>query len=215
MAWRPFLGNTVLDSEVRRLCEAAAGVLGELGATVSDMADDFPATEPIWLVINNSFWRARFGQYLERHRAIMSETLVRQLDGAGAYSAEDLQQANFERSRLYRQIQTWFDDADVVVTPTLTRTAIAIAHDFFQPIEIGGTPVDTVRKAWYPYTHPFNLSGNPAVTIPCGWASDGLPVGLQLVARRGADALLLRVAALFEQARPWTARRPSLPELDA
>ena len=65
-----------------------------------------------------------------------------------------------------------------------------------------------MRKAWYPYTHPFNLSGNPAVTVPCGWASDGLPVGLQLVGPHLGDARLLRAAALFEMARPWADRTP-------
>ena len=66
-----------------------------------------------------------------------------------------------------------------------------------------------MRKAWYPYTHPFNLSGNPAVTLPCGWASDGLPVGLQLVGPHLGDARLLRAAALFEAALPWAHRTPA------
>ena len=61
---------------------------------------------------------------------------------------------------------------------------------------------------------PFYLTGNPAVSLPCGFAADGMPVGLQLVARPGEDAALLRIAALFEAARPWARNRPALPKLD-
>jgi len=66
----------------------------------------------------------------------------------------------------------------------------------------------TVRQSWYPYTLPFNLSGSPAVTLPCGFASDGLPMGLQLVGPHLGDARLLRAAALFEAACPWAGKRP-------
>ena len=83
----------------------------------------------------------------------------------------------------------------------------------FKPIEIDGQMVESVRKSWFPYTHPFNLSGNPAVTLPAGFHSDGLPIAIQLVGRRGADAVLCQAAALFEQARPWADKRPNVPGL--
>src|SRR5205807_9078129 len=106
------------------------------------------------------------------------------------HTAVELQEAMFERTRVFREIQAWFDDCDIVATPTLSRTALAIDHDFFAPIEIDGVTADTVRKAWYPYTLPFNLSGNPAVTLPCGWGEGGLPIGLQLIGPHLRDARL-------------------------
>jgi aspartyl-tRNA(Asn)/glutamyl-tRNA(Gln) amidotransferase subunit A len=111
---------------------------------------------------------------------------------------------------VFREIQSWFTDYDLVVTPTLSRTALPIEHDFFAPIEIDGETADTVRKSWYPYTLPFNLSGNPAVTLPCGFGADGLPIGVQLVGPHMGDARLLRAAALYEQVRPWNDRRPQV-----
>ena len=138
----------------------------------------------------------------------MSETLLRQMDTGAGHSAVALQQAMFERTRIFREVQAWFAECDIVATPTLSRTALAIDHDFFAPIEIDGMVADTVRKAWYPYTLPFNLSGNPAVTLPCGWGADGLPIGLQLIGPHLGDARLLRAAALYELARPWADRRP-------
>ncbi len=214
IAWRPLLGNTVIAAQVRALCEAALQAFAELDAQVVEMPDDFEHAEQLWLTLNGAYRLAQFGRHLEKHRAVMDPSLVAQLERAADYSAQELYRAIFMRTRLYRQVQGWFEHADIVATPTLARTALPIDHDFFDAVEIDGRPVDTMRRAWYPYTLPFNLTGNPAISIPCGWDSEGLPVGLQLIGRLGADALLLRAAALFEKLRPWADRRPPLPELD-
>jgi aspartyl-tRNA(Asn)/glutamyl-tRNA(Gln) amidotransferase subunit A len=210
IGWRPLLGNTMLSREVREACEKAVAALAELGAIVEPVETNFQSTEPIWLVLTQSFWNARFRRYVGQFGNRMSETLLRQMDNGAGHSAVALQEAMFERTRIFREVQRWFETYDIVATPTLSRTALAIDHDFFAPIEIDGETADTVRKAWYPYTLPFNLSGNPAVTLPCGWASDGLPIGLQLIGPHLGDAGLLRAAALFEMARPWAQRRPPL-----
>jgi aspartyl-tRNA(Asn)/glutamyl-tRNA(Gln) amidotransferase subunit A len=114
---------------------------------------------------------------------------------------------------LYRQVQAWFEHADIVAMPTLSRSAVPIDQDFFGPIEIDNQLVENIRASWYPYTMPFNLTGNPAISLPCGFDAAGMPLAIQLVARPGEDAALLRVAAAFEQARPWAGTRPTLPEL--
>jgi aspartyl-tRNA(Asn)/glutamyl-tRNA(Gln) amidotransferase subunit A len=211
IAWRPLLGNGIVAGEVRAACERALAAFEELGAIVEPVADGFASTEPIWLVLTQSFWNARFRRFVPEFGARMSETLLRQMDNGAAHTAVALQQAMFERTRIFREVQAWFEACDVVATPTLSRTALAIDHDFFAAIEIDGKVADTVRKAWYPYTLPFNLSGNPAVTVPCGWGADGLPIGLQLVGPHLGDARLLRAAALYEMARPWADRRPPPP----
>ena len=92
-----------------------------------------------------------------------------------AYSAAELYEAIFARTRLYRQVQAWFDTADIVAMPTLSRPALPIDQDFFGPIEIDNQSVENIRAAWYPYTMPFNLTGNPAVSLPCGFDAAGMP----------------------------------------
>jgi aspartyl-tRNA(Asn)/glutamyl-tRNA(Gln) amidotransferase subunit A len=210
IAWRPYLGNSALAGEVMTLTEAALATLARLGAEVRIVDDDFETTEPYWLVLTQSFWNARLRCYVGEFGARMTPSLLRQMDEGARLGAAALEEAIFARTRIFREITGWFEDCDMVATPTLARTALRIDHDFFAPIEIDGELTDTVRKAWYPYTHPFNLSGNPAVSLPCGWADDGLPVGLQLVGPHGGDAALLRAASLFEMAQPWADRIPPL-----
>jgi aspartyl-tRNA(Asn)/glutamyl-tRNA(Gln) amidotransferase subunit A len=214
IAWRPLLANTVIDSQVLDACERAAMALGELGAVVEPMDDDLEPIEPIWFAYSSALWNARFRDLLPQWGNRMSPTLLKQMELGKDITGQDVARALLDRTRLYRKVQGWFSRFDAIAMPTLTRTAIPIEERLFEPIEIDGQKVDTVRKAWYPYTHPFNLTGHPAVTLPCGFHGDGLPMAIQLVGRRREDARLLRVAALYEQSRPWAGRRPAIEGLD-
>lgn len=214
IGWRPYVGNTVVDSEILARCEQVADALGDLGAIVEPMGDDMEPTEPMWLVVSTALWNARFSDQLPKWRDKMSPTLVRQMAGGGQHTAEMLARAALQRTAIYRKVQGWFDRYDLILMPTLSRTALPIQERLFDPIEIEGKIVDSIRKAWYPYTHPFNLTGNPAVTLPAGLHSDGLPIAIQLVARRGADAALLRASAIYERAMPWDEIRPKAAGLE-
>src|SRR5438105_11978170 len=129
IAWRPLLGNTILSREVRDACEQALAVFAELGAIVEPVDDNFTGTEPIWLILTQSFWNARFRRYVAQFGNRMSETLLRQMNNGAGHTAVELQEAMFERTRVFREIQDWFERYDIVATPTLSRTALAIDHD--------------------------------------------------------------------------------------
>ncbi len=213
IAWRPYLANTAIDSECLARAESYADVLGELGAIVEPMGDDLEPTEPYWLTLSTALWNARFADVLPVWRDRMSPTLVRQMSGGNQMTGEQVGRALMQRTQLYRQIQGWFERFDMILMPTLSRTALGIDEALFEDVLIEGKPAGTVRRTWYPYTHPFNLSGNPAITLPAGLHSDGLPIAIQLVGRRGEDAKLLRAAALIEAARPWAHIRPKIEGL--
>jgi aspartyl-tRNA(Asn)/glutamyl-tRNA(Gln) amidotransferase subunit A len=210
IGWRARLGNTAVARDVLSACETALTALAGLGAQIADLVAPFENPERVWFVVNGAYRLAQFGHHLQQHRDIMCPTFVRQLDRIAGCSAAELYDAIFQRTRLYRQVQSWFDTCDIVAMPTLSRSAVPIDQDFFGPIEIDGEPVENIRAAWYPYTMPFNLTGNPAVSLPAGFDGTGMPLAIQLVAPVGADAALLRVSAAFERACPWADRRPPL-----
>jgi aspartyl-tRNA(Asn)/glutamyl-tRNA(Gln) amidotransferase subunit A len=210
VGFRALLGNARLARDVAAAFERALRALNEAGATVEEIVEPFESTEPIWRVINHATWRARFRPLLAKHRAIMSPTLARQVDEAAAFTAEDFQTAAMARTALFRRLQGWLSRFDLIATPTLARTALPIDHDPFAPIEIDGVACDTVRRAWYPYTLPFNLTGHPAVSLPIGNDAIGLPIGIQLVGRLREDGRLLDLAATVEA---LASPRPALPAL--
>jgi aspartyl-tRNA(Asn)/glutamyl-tRNA(Gln) amidotransferase subunit A len=204
------LGNTHVAKDVRTAFDAALGRLRELGAELIPLDDKLPDMEPVWKVINHTTWRARFDDMIRRDGNRMTPSLVRQVAMASEWSGADYQKAMFQRADLFRMVQGWFERADYVVTPTLSRTALPIEQDLFEPIEIDGVVAGELRRNWFPYTMPFNITGHPAITLCCGHASDGLPVGLQILGRFRDEASILRAAALYEASERWLERWPDL-----
>ncbi|MGP1614580.1 MAG: amidase family protein, partial [Pollutimonas bauzanensis] len=113
----------------------------------------------------------------------------------------------FARAALFKRVQALFDTADLFVMPTISRTALPLDMDLFDPFEMDGKQYDGIRTHWYPWTMLFNMTGHPAITLPCGLARDGLPTGIQLVTRYGSDDELLRIASVLESAA-GIARQP-------
>jgi aspartyl-tRNA(Asn)/glutamyl-tRNA(Gln) amidotransferase subunit A len=117
---------------------------------------------------------------------------------------QDFNEALIERKRAVEAIMRLMLRYDLILTPTVPMPAFAIDRD--GPGTIDGRPVED--DCWMPAMFPFNLTGQPAISVPAGWTEDGLPVGLQIVGRHLADATVLRAAAAFEQASPWANRIP-------
>ena len=139
----------------------------------------------------------------------MDPGLVRCASLARDYSLADFLRAIDDRRKLNAALAALLETWDVLVLPTMPLTAFA-AEDEVPPGGEAGAPLPWVT--WTPYTYPFNLSGQPAVSIPCGFDVDGLPVGLQAVAKWGADPLAIAVARRFERvlgrARPAPLNAP-------
>jgi aspartyl-tRNA(Asn)/glutamyl-tRNA(Gln) amidotransferase subunit A len=214
--WRirfsPTFGNTKISRDVQVAFGAALKRLEDLGAELTELNEPIPPIEPLWRVLNHANWRAQFGDMVAKDRERMSPSLVRQVEMASGWSASDYVKAMFSRTALFRTVQTWFEQCDFLVMPTLSRTAVPIGQDLFEPLEIDGESVGELRQNWFPYTMPFNMTGHPAISLNCGFGSDGLPIGLQVVGRFRDEASLLRLAALFEQATLRTGAHIGLPQ---
>jgi aspartyl-tRNA(Asn)/glutamyl-tRNA(Gln) amidotransferase subunit A len=197
-----------VSADVAAAFSASLKTLKALGAELTEMPGDGFDVEPIWRAINHTVWRTRFERLAAEHRDELSETFLKQLALAQRVSGVDYQQAMFDRTTLFRRMQSLLQSADLLVMPTISRTALPIGQDLFGTIEIDGEVFGDVRPNWFPWTIPFNMTGHPAVSIPCGFGVDGLPIGLQLVGWFRGDAELLRVCALFEAAQNFLGRWP-------
>src|ERR1044072_4910487 len=123
--------------------------------------------EPIWSAISHTGWRTRVERIAADHSDELRETFLRELALAQRTSGIDYQQAMFDRTILFRRVQSLLQRADALVMPTLSRTALPIEQQLFGTIEIDNEVFNEVRANWFPWTMPFNMTGHPAVSIPC------------------------------------------------
>ena len=126
---------------------------------------------------------------------------------ARATSSPEQVQSVYELQALARRVVAFWDDVDVVVTPTLALPPVPIGWTFE---ESDGDPLLAFMRQFLftPFTPLVNVTGQPAMSLPLHWSDDGLPIGVQFIARPFAEATLVRLAAQLEQARPWSHRRP-------
>ncbi len=190
-------GN-ILDPEVEAAVVAAMREAEALGWTVEPIELDLVALEQPFLVLLRSLLLARLGAHAERVPEKLDPTLLATIDAGRAYSAADLCQAQFARTACFGAVQEILGRYDLIASPTLSAPALPVGLDPLGRIAIAGRDAGTIRGAWYPYTYPFNLTGHPALSMPCGRSAAGLPIGLQLVGRWHEDGYLLDAAARLE-----------------
>lgn len=194
-------GNPILDPDVEEAVSAAMRRAEALGMVVDPIDLDFVALEPHFLVFLRSMLLARLGHHAERTPEKLDPTLIETIDAGRAYSAADFCEAQFARSACFGKIQDVLTRYDLIASPTLSAPALKLGYDPMGRVKICGKDAGTIRGAWYPYTYPFNLTGHPALSMPCGFAQNGLPIGLQLIGRWHEDTWLLDVAERLQSTK--------------
>jgi aspartyl-tRNA(Asn)/glutamyl-tRNA(Gln) amidotransferase subunit A len=201
--------NPRLQREMAENLRASIAVLEALGATAEPAGGDIDWMEMPGRVMYQANFAISQRRHLAEWRDRMDPTLLAFMQRGDGFSLDEFREGQYARTRLFRGIQALFERFDVLVTPTLSRTALPAdfdaAHD---EVEVEGELCGITRQGWSSYVYPFNLSGHPALTVPSGFDDAGLPTAVQLVGRWGAELDLLRLGAVLEEARPWAGRRP-------
>jgi aspartyl-tRNA(Asn)/glutamyl-tRNA(Gln) amidotransferase subunit A len=198
IAWLPRCGN-ILDPQIEAACTAVIRNAEGQGAMVETIELDFVSLEPAYLVILQSALAARLAPHLDRWRDRLDPSLVATAEMGLRHSAVALQEAASARTACFQEIENVLKLYDIIASPVLSAPPLPVDQDPHGRVTIAGRDAGTIRRAWYPYTFPFNLTGHPALCLPCGRTREGLPIGLQLIGRWHQDRLILDVAALLEQ----------------
>jgi len=206
IAWSATLGYARPDPEVVEITRRAAAVFESLGCTVVEV-DQVLAADPVDLWTSEFYAGVgvRLKKVLAEQRELLDPAVADMLQGALAQTSEAYYTNVFRRYELRETLRSFFDEHDLLLTPATPTAAFDVGLD---------TPpglADRNIVSWVYYTYPFNLSGQPAASIPAGFTREGLPVGLQMVARINAEVDIFRAAAAFEAARPWGGRWPAPP----
>lgn len=209
VAWSPDLGYAAVDPEVAAItARAARRFADDLGCTLEVAHPGFLDPNRAARTLFYGGVAANFADLTPDQLALTDPNLRRAVaEDAFGLTAIDYVKANITRQILWDTLRRFFDRYDLLLTPTIAVPAFEAATE--GPREIAGRPVE--RLGWTPFSYPFNLSGNPALTIPAGFTASGLPVGLQLVGRRYDEATVLRAGANFEAIQPWAHLRPPEP----
>ena len=207
IGWSPDLGYAAVDPEIRRITTAAAKLFSTLGGVVEENHPGFDDPLSLFIDLTAPLRAAAMAPYMPQWGDQMDPFLHLRQSHGEKMSAIEWERATHRRTAFWQTVRRFFERHDLLVTPTTSVAAFPIGLSF--PAEIEGRALDN-QLQWFPFTFPFSITGQPAITVPCGFTVEGLPVGLQIVGKRFADATVLRAAAAFEAAQPWIARRPPL-----
>jgi aspartyl-tRNA(Asn)/glutamyl-tRNA(Gln) amidotransferase subunit A len=204
VAYSPDLGYATVDPEVAKLVAAAAQSFEALGAEVEQVDPGFENPQAIF----RSHWYAGAAHILRAMSAAQRELIDPGLrivaDKGEAITMDAYMKGTMARSQLAVTMRKFHQTYDLLLTPTMPLPAFSLGSD--SPIGTNGEVWDD----WSPFTYPFNLTGQPAATVPCGFTSGGLPVGLQVVGRNYDEVNVLRAAHAFEMAHPEHRKTPEL-----
>ena len=208
IGWTPDMGGNPVDPEVVQVAEKAAKVFEELGAAVETINFNPAGYEEVFWTFFDYFTVKGLDAArddFDNHRDEMTDYFGEYMDRATTLSAERMWNifGNIGAYRVY--VNTYFGKYDLLLSPTLAVPAFDIGD---APGMIGGKQVPHRLWGFTPFTYLFNLTGNPAASVPAGFSAEGLPIGLQIVGDMKDEANVLSASAAFEEARPWVGRRP-------
>ena len=198
IAYSPALGHAEVESEIAAIVERATRVFADLGCVVeeTEFAIESPADD--YLLLSSAAYAAIRQDDLEEVRDRIDPGYMDLVDEVWEATAADYVRASQLRRELCQQFGELMEDYDLLLTPTMPVPA--------RPIDDPG--LRSQNLGWNPFCPAFNMTGQPAASLPCGFTRDGLPVGLQLVGRHRDEATVLRASAAFEELRPWSDERP-------
>jgi Asp-tRNA(Asn)/Glu-tRNA(Gln) amidotransferase A subunit family amidase len=196
----------VIDPDVERTVIDSVEKFKELGWQVENIKMKMRKPEISFYTFYTADYAFDLKSKLKEWRDKMDPELVKMVDAGFGYSGQDLMKAMSQRTKIYEVFYGIFKNYDILITPTTAIPPFKLGIMF--PPKINEKNVSPT--AWMPFSFPFNLTGHPAASIPCGWSSEGLPIGMQIVGNRFKDLLVLQVAKAFEEISPWQDKRPEL-----
>ncbi|MEH6402496.1 MAG: amidase [Sneathiella sp.] len=208
VAYSPTLGYAEVDKEVAAHVKHAANLFKELGADVEEVDPGFEKPLDLFNIHWFSGAYSALRHLTDDQMDLIDPGLKKAVELGEKISLTDYLDATVARVELGAKMRLFHDKYDLLLTPSLSVTAFKagqLAPDM--------SAEETAWVDWTPFSYPFNLTQQPACSIPCGLSSDGLPIGLQIVGPMHRDDLVLAAAAAFEKISPVKGARPDLSKL--
>lgn len=204
IAWSPRLGYVEhCDPDVEAAARHAADLLAEQGAIVEDADPDLKGATEIIRVLWFAGAKSIVDAAPEERHGEMDPGFLQCAEWGRGITATEYLAAYTARAELYRSMLAFHERYDLLLSPMMPITAFEVGL-----VAPSRKPYGKDWLDWSPYSYPFNLTQQPVASVPCGLSSERLPMGLQIVGNRGADAMVMQAARAVERARPF--ERPKL-----
>ncbi len=207
IAWSRNLGRYPVEPVVNEVCDRARSVFVDLGCEVNDGEPDFSDADEIFQTLRAWSFAQTRGDEFNLHRSLMKETVVWNIEQGLKLSGSDVARAEAKRTQLYHRAREFMERYEFLVLPVSQVAPFPVEVEWVR--EINGVKMESYID-WMATCYAITLTGLPAISVPCGFTNDGLPVGLQIVGRRQRDFDVLQLAFAFEQSTRFGKIRPSI-----
>ncbi len=207
VAWSRDLGGLPVDGAVTKVLDGQRHVFESLGCVVEDAEPDFQDADEVFKVLRAWRFELAYGGLLDTHRDEMKDTVVWNIEEGRRLSGPQIGEAERKRAELYHRVRAFMESYEFLILPVTQVPPFDVKQRYVT--EINGekmeTYIDWMRSCYY-----VTATGLPAISVPCGFTPEGLPVGVQIVGRYRDDLGVLQLAHAFEEATDFWRRRPPL-----
>lgn len=207
IAWSRNLGRYPVQPAVNETCDRARSTFADLGCQVEDGEPDFRDADEIFQVLRAWSYAQTGGEDLKRHRDLIKETVVWNIEQGLKLSGLDVERAEAKRTQLCRRVREFMERYEFLVLPVSQVAPFPVEVDWVK--EIKATRMETYID-WMATCYAITVTELPAISVPCGFTNEGLPIGLQIVGRHRREFEVLQLAFAFEQATQYGTTRPSI-----
>lgn len=194
----------LIDPEVKKIFLDAVQKFEEFNWSVDKSRIRIKHAESVIKILSNSSIAYFFKTFPYIPFISLNTKLNEKIKTGLNCSIIDLKMAELKREKIYNDVCRYLKKHDILLTPTMACLPFELERD--APDKIDGKKISGLE--WTPFTYPFNVTGHPTASIPCGWSKEGLPIGMQIIGQRLDDMSVLQVSKAFEKIAPWQDKKP-------
>lgn len=207
VAWSAALGDLPVDPQVTAVLESQRAVFADLGCVIEDVTPDFRDADEVFRVWRAWYFELALGELLPDHRAQMKDSVIWNIEQGQKLTGPQIGQAERKRTELYHRLREFMEQYAFLIAPVSQVPPFDVTQQYVT--EINGTRLETYLD-WMKSCYYISVTGLPAISVPCGFTPEGLPVGVQIIGRHQDDFGLLQFAHAFEQATQVGTHRPAM-----
>jgi len=209
IAWSKDLGELPVDPRVTQALEDQRHVFDDLGCIVEEGQPDFSGADEIFKVWRAWRFELQFAEFLKSHRKLMKDTVIWNIEEGQKLTGPQIGRAEVKHTELFHRVREFMETHEYLICPVNQVPPFDINQRWIK--EINGVQMDTYID-WMKSCYYITVTGHPAISVPCGFTPEGLPVGMQIVGRHNDDFGVLQLAHAFEKATAIWQRRPPVTQ---